>query len=90
VSLSRAGPDAVLELRDRGIGIEESELPYIFERFYRGRRGDRYNVRGTGLGLALVKAAADAHGGSVDVASTPGEGSTFRLRLPLEATNEPE
>jgi signal transduction histidine kinase len=90
VSLSRVGPDAVLVLRDRGIGIDESDLPHIFDRFYRGRRGDRYNVRGTGLGLALVKAAADAHGGSVEVTSTPGEGSSFRLRLPLDMTNESE
>lgn len=90
VTLRREGRDAVVEVRDRGIGIEESDLPYIFERFYRGRRGDRYNMSGTGLGLALVKAAADAHGGSVDVASTPGEGSSFRLRLPLNTTDEPE
>lgn len=73
---------ACVDVEDEGIGIDRDEIPLVFNKFYRGRRGDRQNVRGTGLGLALVKAAAEAHGGSVDVSSEPGVGSRFSLRLP--------
>jgi signal transduction histidine kinase len=73
-----------VEVQDQGIGIDKEDLPRIFDRFYRGRRGDQHNVHGTGLGLALVKEAAEGHGGSVDVSSVPGQGSQFCLRLPLE------
>lgn len=74
---------ACVEVRDQGIGIEHDELPRIFDKFYRGRRGDLRNVHGTGLGLALVKATIEAHGGTVDVTSEPGIGSCFRLLLPI-------
>jgi signal transduction histidine kinase len=73
-----------VEVQDQGIGIDPDDLPRIFDRFYRGRRGDLHDVHGTGLGLALVKAAAEGHGGSVEVTSAPGQGSRFCLRLPLE------
>ena len=73
-----------VEVQDQGIGIDPDDLPRIFDRFYRGRRGDQQNVHGTGLGLALVKAAAEGHGGVVDVISAPGQGARFCLRLPLE------
>ena len=72
-----------VDVRDKGIGIEPDELPRIFDKFYRGRRGDLRNVHGTGLGLALVKAAVEAHDGTVTVTSKPGEGSCFSLRLPV-------
>jgi two-component system phosphate regulon sensor histidine kinase PhoR len=75
--------EARVEVCDHGIGIEKADLPRIFEPFYRGRRGDMESVKGTGLGLALVKAAAEAHGGAVDVSSAPDNGSRFTLRLPL-------
>ena len=68
-----------LEVRDQGAGIEADDLPHIFDRFYRGRQ----NAHGTGLGLSLVKAAVEAHGGTVTVTSLPGRGSTFCLRLPV-------
>ena len=71
-----------VDVEDEGIGIDRDELPRVFDKFYRGRLGNRQNVRGTGLGLALVKAAVEAHGGSVDVSSEPGAGSRFSLRLP--------
>ncbi len=73
-----------VEVQDQGIGIDSDDLPRIFDRFYRGRRGDQQSVRGTGLGLALVKAAAEGHGGAVEVTSAPGQGSRFCLRFPLE------
>jgi signal transduction histidine kinase len=70
-------------VRDEGIGIDPSDLPRIFDRFYRGRRGHAQSVTGTGLGLALVKAAAEGHGGTVEAESAPGQGSEFRIRIPI-------
>jgi len=75
--------EVLIEVCDRGIGIDKSDLPRIFDPFYRGGRGDLENVKGTGLGLALVKAAADAHHGRVEVSSVPFVGSRFTLRLPI-------
>jgi two-component system phosphate regulon sensor histidine kinase PhoR len=71
-----------VHVRDEGAGIHRDDLAHVFEPYYRGRLGDRESVRGTGLGLALVRAAATAHGGTVDVTSAPGKGSCFTLRLP--------
>jgi len=75
--------EACVEVSDHGIGIEKSDIPLIFDPFYRGRRGDMESVKGTGLGLALVRAAAEAHGGSVEVSSAPSRGSQFKLHLPI-------
>jgi heavy metal sensor kinase len=72
---------AVVEVRDTGTGIAPEDLPRIWDRLYRGDRSR--SERGLGLGLSLVRAIVEAHGGAVDVESTPGEGSTFRARLPL-------
>lgn len=72
-----------ITVKDQGAGIEADDLPHIFDRFYRGRRDDRQAVRGTGLGLPLVKAVAEGHGGSIDVKSAPGKGSEFCLRIPI-------
>ena len=65
-----------LKVCDTGQGISPDDLPHIFERFYRGRV---HNVEGSGLGLSIVKSVVEAHGGTVDVESIPGEGTTFRL-----------
>jgi signal transduction histidine kinase len=74
---------AFLTVADTGEGIPKEDLPHIFERFYRVDKA-RSRVQGrTGLGLAICKAIADAHGGGIDVESRPGEGSTFTLKLPL-------
>jgi signal transduction histidine kinase len=76
-----ATPEGVnVEVVDTGIGIPEQDLPRIWERLYRGDRSR--SERGLGLGLSLVKAIVEAHGGSVEVESAPGHGSRFRLRLP--------
>ena len=83
VSCTSTDHQACVEVRDQGVGISNDELPRIFDKFYRGRRGDMSNVHGTGLGLALVKATVEAHGGEVEVMSDPGRGSCFRLRLPI-------
>jgi two-component system phosphate regulon sensor histidine kinase PhoR len=73
----------VIEVQDHGIGIDSSDLGHVFERFYRGGDHLSRSVRGSGLGLTLVKQIVTAHGGTVHVESVPGRGSTFRIRLPL-------
>ncbi len=67
---------------DQGMGIAAQELDRVFERFYRADQARSRATGGTGLGLAIVKHIASNHGGRVEVASTPGVGSTFTLRLP--------
>ncbi len=68
-----------IEVRDTGIGIAEEDLPYIWDRLYRGDRSR--SERGLGLGLSFVKAIIEAHGGCAKVESTPGIGSTFTISL---------
>ena len=79
------GKLALLEVEDTGIGIEPRDQDRIFERFYRVDKARSRELGGTGLGLAIVKHIALAHGGQVGVTSEPGHGSTFTVRLPLEA-----
>ncbi len=73
----------VIDVIDEGTGIHANELDRIFERFYRIDKARSRDLGGTGLGLSIVKHIAQAHAGSVSVISTPGEGSTFTLRVPL-------
>jgi two-component system phosphate regulon sensor histidine kinase PhoR len=68
---------------DTGIGIPSEHLAHIFERFYRVDTGRSRALGGTGLGLSIVRQIAAAHGGQVRVRSTPGEGSTFTVALPV-------
>ncbi|HEX6716769.1 MAG TPA: HAMP domain-containing sensor histidine kinase [Pyrinomonadaceae bacterium] len=72
-----------LEVSDRGIGIERHEQSRIFEKFYRTCDPLVHNTKGSGLGLSLVRHITQAHGGDVEVESTPGRGSKFTLSLPL-------
>jgi signal transduction histidine kinase len=69
---------ALFEVVDHGVGIPEEALPRVFERFVRRP----HETGGTGLGLPIVKAIVEAHGGSVSVASSPADGTAVRLRLP--------
>jgi two-component system phosphate regulon sensor histidine kinase PhoR len=85
IHLARSDGEAVTEVRDSGIGIPPESIPRIFERFYRVDKGRAREEGGTGLGLAIVKHVAQAHGGQVEVESHVGRGSTFRVRLPIEA-----
>jgi signal transduction histidine kinase len=70
-------------IEDSGIGIPKSDLPRLFEKFYRGTNREALQQRGTGLGLAIVKSIAERHGGKVWVESELGHGSTFFLQIPL-------
>ena len=71
-----------VEVTDTGIGIPEESLPQIFEEFYRVPGPERRDIGGTGLGLAICRRVLSDIGGSIDVASTPGAGSTFTIRVP--------
>ncbi|MEO1166854.1 MAG: ATP-binding protein, partial [Chloroflexota bacterium] len=71
-------------VEDNGMGIGPEDQSQIFERFYRVRRPETDSIEGTGLGLAIVKSLVEAHEGDIDLKSTLGEGSTFRVTLPLQ------
>lgn len=76
---------AVIAVTDTGVGIPADELPHIWDRLYRGDKSRA--TRGLGLGLSLVRAIVEAHGGRVEATSTPGAGSRFELRLPAGGPN---
>lgn len=80
VRVREEGDWAAVEVADTGVGIPEKELPSIFERFYRAEKARASS--GAGLGLAIARQIAEAHGGAIDVQSEPGKGSTFTLRIP--------
>ncbi|HSO49733.1 MAG TPA: ATP-binding protein, partial [Acidimicrobiia bacterium] len=85
VELASLGDDAVLRIRDTGDGIPTRDLNRVFERFYRVDNARARATGGTGLGLAIVKHVVESHGGSVDVESELGVGSTFTVHLPVLA-----
>ncbi|MDL1975199.1 MAG: cell wall metabolism sensor histidine kinase WalK [Deltaproteobacteria bacterium] len=82
VEASQGEGEIILSVRDEGCGIEKKHLSRLFERFYRVDKARSRQLGGTGLGLAIVKHIAQAHGGHVNVESTPGKGSTFSIYLP--------
>lgn len=82
LAVHRDGGGARLEVRDRGIGIDAADLPRLFTPFFRTERGRAAGKGGTGLGLALAKRIAEAHGGTIEAESVPGDGTSFRVRIP--------
>jgi signal transduction histidine kinase len=76
---------AQLSVRDSGIGIDQEELPLVFDRFFRSDKARNHGSGGSGLGLSLVKQIVDIHRGKVSVSSTPGEGSEFVVELPIDS-----
>jgi signal transduction histidine kinase len=74
---------AVIQVTDNGIGIPETDLPYIFERFYRVDKKRSRKTGGFGLGLAITQQIIQSHGGEIRVKSAVGQGSTFQIFLPL-------
>lgn len=84
VNVGPCGLGARVQIQDSGIGISEEELPKIFTRFYQAGNTGRIKSGGTGVGLALVKAFTEGHGGKVYAESSVDRGSTFRVELPAE------
>ena len=82
-TLRRVGQDTVFQVADQGIGIPADEVPHLFESFHRASNVGA--IPGTGLGLAIVRNAVEVHGGTIDVRSAAGEGTTFTVRLPDSA-----
>lgn len=74
---------ASLVIKDHGIGIPQEARPHLFEKFYRVNNPELQNVTGTGIGLYLVRQVVESHGGRVEVESQPGEGSEFKIELPV-------
>lgn len=84
VTLSPCEDGARIAVKDSGIGIDPDDVPRLFTKFFQARNVSQINVKGTGVGLALVKAIVDGHGGKVFAASVVGQGSTFTVELPTE------
>jgi signal transduction histidine kinase len=84
VRLQRENGCLRLEVEDRGIGIGRKDQPHIFEKFFRAGDPLVHTTKGSGLGLSLVKHVAQAHHGSVSVESSPGQGSKFILKVPID------
>jgi two-component system sensor histidine kinase BaeS len=82
VAATRKSRDIEISVRDTGIGISEEDLPFIFERFFRGGNGEN-GAKGSGIGLTIAKELTEAHGGKIEVKSALNHGTEFTLRLPL-------
>ena len=82
IKLQPEGENALVEISDNGPGIPESDLPYIFERFYRVDKARSRKSGSTGLGLSIVKHIMEAHGAEYSIESIPDQGTTFRFSLP--------
>jgi len=82
--MGSASREAFVDIVDHGIGIPQEEQARIFEKFHRVQSAETEGIAGTGLGLALALHVVEAHNGRIDVVSTPGRGSTFSVRIPLQ------
>jgi two-component system OmpR family sensor kinase len=89
IAVERANGDAVVEVADRGPGMSADVLDRVFERFYRPDASRSRASGGVGLGLSIVAAVAEAHGGRVEAESQAGQGSTFRIVLPISKQDQP-
>ncbi|NDJ60254.1 MAG: PAS domain-containing protein [Chloroflexi bacterium] len=83
IRTDRTDDHAIIEVKDTGIGIQPANLSYIFDLFYREDAARSLQSGGVGVGLSIVRMIVEAHEGRVDVSSTPGQGTTFTIRLPL-------
>jgi signal transduction histidine kinase len=83
VELSDERVQAVIVVNNSGSHVEQEDIDRLFDRFFRAARADREMVPGIGLGLTIVKAIVDAHGGRIEVSSDVASGTSFRVELPL-------
>jgi signal transduction histidine kinase len=84
VAAKKEGETIQVDIKDKGMGIDSSEMDKIFDKFYQGKNTDQKSLGGTGLGLTLVKQVMEAHEGKVQVKSQKGEGSAFSLIFPIK------
>jgi two-component system OmpR family sensor kinase len=89
VGVRREGDEAIIEVADRGPGMTAEQAARVFERFFRADPSRARASGGSGLGLSIVSAIAEAHGGRVEIATSPGDGATFRVRLPVTGRTDP-
>jgi signal transduction histidine kinase len=85
VSLEQADKGVRIAFHDQGPGIDSEALPFVFDRFYRAR--NEKTITGTGLGLYICKQIIEAHRGKIWAESTPGQGTTFFIELPINSSN---
>ncbi len=88
VSVRKVGTHAVVDVRDRGEGIDASDLPYLFDRFYRGEKSRSREFGGAGLGLAIARGIVEAHDGIIDAGNADGGGAVFSFSLPLAGVQQ--
>jgi len=86
VSVEQAKGELKISVTDTGLGIPGKDLPHIFEKFYRADNASTMAIRGTGLGLGIVKYIVESHGGKISVESKLGKGSTFSFTLPIRTS----
>ncbi len=87
VSIEKQNQLCQIKVKDSGIGINEEQLPYIFDRFYQADNSESREHEGTGIGLSLTKELVELHGGTIRASSTVGEGTTFHMAIPLGKTH---
>jgi heavy metal sensor kinase len=88
IRVERKDQAAIITIQDTGIGIPQEHLPFVFDRFYRVDKARSRSEGGTGLGLSIAQSILAAHSGRIELASTPGQGSTCTVALPLESKPE--
>jgi signal transduction histidine kinase len=84
IEIRTDGHEVTVAVHDDGPGVPLSDQPHIFERFYRVYKDRSRDAGGSGLGLSIVKHTIQAHGGTIELQSTPGAGATFIVHLPLK------
>lgn len=88
VFVKKRGDNLEIRISDNGVGIPPEELSKIWDKFYRVKHPETRQVMGTGLGLAITRGIVEAHQGNIDVESVPGQGTTFRILLPIMASDD--